>query len=175
MGWIHKRILRPERTKNDPEKWIHKRILRPEREKTTPREVDPQAKFETRKKKKSREYFFFSPSNLFKIVLFSLVYFFSSPGPFFKSPEKNSFPPNPQKPSSKPNFFPGEFFVDFFFTGPAQKKKSSPGTNSAARVGGCRARFEFFSWVLPGGPPFRGAFFSLGRKSKFCTVVKKMR
>merc|ERR1712096_262383 len=61
---------RKEGKKHDPEKWIHKRNLRPERKeknttqrsgstseirdqkgrkKTRPREVDPQAKFETRK------------------------------------------------------------------------------------------------------------------------------
>merc|ERR1711964_8152 len=41
--------------KNDPEKWIHKRNLRPERKKKRPREVDPQAKFETRKEKNDPE------------------------------------------------------------------------------------------------------------------------
>merc|ERR1712096_399374 len=40
--------------KNDPEKWIHKRNQRPERKKKRPREVDPQAKFETRKEEKKK-------------------------------------------------------------------------------------------------------------------------
>merc|ERR1711964_541947 len=61
-----------KKKKNDPAKWIHKRNLRPERRRKTtqrsgstseilgqkeeekrPSEVDPQAKFETRKKKKN--------------------------------------------------------------------------------------------------------------------------
>merc|ERR1712000_525058 len=45
-----------EEKKNDPEKWIHKRNSRPERKKKKkrPREVDPQAKFETRKEEKKK-------------------------------------------------------------------------------------------------------------------------
>merc|ERR1712096_429766 len=131
------------------------------------------------RKKNPREYFFFFPSNLLKLY-FSRLCIFSSPGPFFGSAEKTHFPPTPRNQAANQaaniaNFFPGEFFVDFFYWSCTKKKKNSPGTNSAARVGGCREKFEFCSWVLPGGPPFAGTFFSHGRKSKFCTVVKKMR
>merc|ERR1712000_471276 len=87
--------------------------------------------------------------------------------------KKTHFPQPPEtKPQTKQqtkqqtqaNFFPGKFFLfGFFFYWSCTQKKSSPGTNSAARVGGCRAKFDFFMGFARWPPLSRAAvgfFFS---------------
>merc|ERR1712096_336131 len=39
-----------------------------------------------------------------------------------------------------------------------RNQDANQAANPAARVGGCRAKFEIFSWVLPGGPHFFSCF-----------------
>merc|ERR1711964_970587 len=84
--------------------------------------------------------------------------------------KKTHFPPSHRNQAANPaTIFPGKFFKDFFLL-VLHKNTISPGTNSAARVGGCRANLRFFLGFCPVALPFlvlRWVFFFFSKIAPF--------
>jgi len=128
-------------------------------------EVDPQAKFETRKTRAKKWEVVFNPG--------SIIFFL--PQAVFRKSENSKIPPKPETPSkpkqqpkqqTRTTFSRGDFCFEFFFLVLHNNKKLTR-NNSAARLG--VAGQGLMSWILPGVPLFlvSAVRFVLDRKFKF--------